>query len=130
MTELDHIDIDKLKAEIKRQKEINKMLVAHEEDYIKTLRELQVKIEALQYDNDNLYKAKRDLEDQLIQSGLTEYIGADEIEKETARKILQEIYNRARKNWLYDCWERLGLDELVMQYGVEIEYQGEEDDNQ
>ena len=130
MTELDHIDIDKLKAEIKRQKEINKMLVAHEEDYIKTLRELQVKIEALQYDNDNLYKAKRDLEDQLIQSGLTEYIGADEIEKEAARKILQEIYNRARKNWLYDCWEGLGLDELVTQYGVEIEYQGEENDNQ
>ena len=128
MTELDHIDIDKLKAEIKRQKEINKMLVAHEEDYIKTLRELQVKIEALQYDNDNLYKAKRDLEDQLIQSGLTEYIGADEIEKEAARKILQEIYNRARKNWLYDCWEGLGLDELVTQYGVEIEYQGEDDD--
>ena len=128
MTELDHIDIDKLKAEIKRQKEINKMLVAHEEDYIKTLRELQVKIEALQYDNDNLYKAKRDLEDQLIQSGLTEYIGADEIEKEAARKILQEIYNRARKNWLYDYWEGLGLDELVTQYGVEIEYQGEDDD--
>ena len=130
MTELDHIDIDKLKAEIKRQKEINKMLVAHEEDYIKTLRELQVKMEALQYDNDNLYRAKRDLEDQLIQSGLTEYIGADEIEKEAARKILQEIYNRARKNWLYDCWEGLGLDELVTQYGVEIEYQGEENDNQ
>ena len=128
MTELDHIDIDKLKAEIKRQKEINKMLVAHEEDYIKTLRELQVKIEALRYDNDNLYKAKRDLEDQLIQSGLTEYIGADEIEKETARKIFQEIYNRARKNWLYDCWEGLGLDELVTQYGVKIEYQGEDDD--
>ena len=129
MTELDHIDIDKLKAEIKRQKEINKMLVAHEEDYIKTLRELQVKIEALQYDNDNLYKAKRDLEDQLIQSGLTEYIGADEIEKEAARKILQEIYNRARKNWLYDCGEGLGLDELGTQYRVEIEYQGEENDN-
>lgn len=130
MTEIERIDIDKLKAEIKRQKEINKMLVTHEEDYIKTLRELQVKIEALQYDNDNLYKAKRDLEDQLIQSGLTEYIGADEIEKEAARKILQEIYNRARKNWLYDCWEGLGLDELVMQYGVKIEYQGEENDNQ
>lgn len=130
MTEIERIDIDKLKAEIKRQKEINKMLVTHEEDYIKTLRELQVKIEALQYDNDNLYKAKRDLEDQLIQSGLTEYIGADEIEKEAARKILQEIYNRARKNWLYDCWEGLGLDELVTQYGVEIEYQGEENDDQ
>lgn len=130
MTEIERIDMDKLKAEIKRQKEINKMLVTHEEDYIKTLRELQVKIEALQYDNDNLYKAKRDLEDQLIQSGLTEYIGADEIEKEAARKILQEIYNRARKNWLYDCWEGLGLDELVTQYGVEIEYQGEENDDQ
>lgn len=129
MTELDRIDMDKLKAEIKRQKEINKMLAAHEEDYIKTLRELQVKIEALQYDNDNLYKAKRDLEDQLIQSGLTEYIGADEIEKEAARKILQEIYNRARKNWLYDCWEGLGLDELITQYGVEIEYQGEENND-
>lgn len=130
MTEIERIDMDKLKAEIKRQKEINKMLVTHEEDYIKTLRELQVKIEALQYDNDNLYKAKRDLEYQLIQSGLTEYIGADEIEKETARKILQEIYNRARKNWLYDCWEGLGLDELITQYGVEIEYQGEENDDQ
>lgn len=117
-------------TEIKRQKEINKMLIAHEADYIKTLRELETKIEALQYDNDNLYRAKRDLEDQLIQSGLTEYIGADEIEKEAARKILQEIYNRARKNWLYDCWEGLGLDELVTQYGVEIEYQGEENDNQ
>lgn len=117
-------------TEIKRQKEINKMLIAHEADYIKTLRELETKIEALQYDNDNLYRAKRDLEDQLIQSGLTEYIGADEIEKEAARKILQEIYNRARKNWLYDCWEGLGLDELVTQYGVEIEYQGEENDDQ
>lgn len=122
--------IEAFMTEIKRQKEINKMLIAHEADYIKTLRELETKIEALQYDNDNLYRAKRDLEDQLIQSGLTEYIGADEIEKETARKILQEIYNRARKNWLYDCWEGLGLDELVTQYGVEIEYQGEENDDQ
>lgn len=122
--------IEAFMTEIKRQKEINKMLIAHEADYIKTLRELETKIEALQYDNDNLYRAKRDLEDQLIQSGLTEYIGADEIEKETARKILQEIYNRARKNWLYDCWEGLGLDELITQYGVEIEYQGEENDDQ
>lgn len=122
--------IEAFMTEIKRQKEINKMLIAHEADYIKTLRELETKIEALQYDNDNLYRAKRDLEDQLIQSGLTEYIGADEIEKETARKILQEIYNRARKNWFYDCWEGLGLDELVTQYGVEIEYQGEENDDQ
>lgn len=120
--------IEAFMTEIKRQKEINKMLIAHEEDYIKTLRELETKIEALQYDNDNLYRAKRDLEDQLIESGLTEYIGADEIEKETARKILQEIYNRARKNWLYDCWEGMDLDELVTQYGVEIEYQGEDDD--
>lgn len=122
--------IEAFMTEIKRQKEINKMLIAHEEDYIKTLRELETKIEALQYDNDNLYRAKRDLEDQLIQSGLTEYIGTDEIEKETARKILQEIYNRARKNWLYDCWEGMDLDELATQYGVEIEYQGEENDNQ
>lgn len=122
--------IEAFMTEIKRQKEINKMLIAHEADYIKTLRELETKIEALQYDNDNLYRAKRDLEDQLIQSGLTEYIGADEIEKEAARKILQEIYNRARKNWLYDCWEGLGLDELITQYGVEIEYQGEENDDQ
>lgn len=122
--------IETFMTEIKRQKEINKMLIAHEADYIKTLRELETKIEALQYDNDNLYRAKRDLEDQLIQSGLTEYIGADEIEKEAARKILQEIYNRARKNWLYDCWEGLGLDELITQYGVEIKYQGEENDDQ
>ena len=115
-------------AEIKRQKEINKMLIAHEADYIKTLRELETKIEALQYDNDNLYRAKRDLEDQLIQSGLTEYIGANEIEKETARKILQEIYNRARKNWLYDCWEGMNLDELTTQYEIEIEREKEDDD--
>lgn len=116
-----------MKAEIKRQKEINKILIAHEEDYIKTLRELEVKIEGLQYDNDNLYKAKRNLEDQLIESGWAEYIGADEIEKETARKILQEIYNRARKNCLYDCWTGLGLDEFVTRYRVEIERQEEED---
>ncbi len=58
MTELERIDTDKLKAEIKRQKEINKMLIAHEEDYIKTLHGLQVKIEALQDDNNNLYKTK------------------------------------------------------------------------
>ncbi len=114
-------------TEIKRQKEINKMLIAHEEDYIKILRELETKIEVLQYDNDNLYKAKRDLEDQLIQSGLTEYIRADEIEKETARKILQEIYNRAGKIWLYDAWEGMDLDELVTQYGIEIERQEEEE---
>ena len=115
-------------TEIKRQKEINKMLIAHEADYIKTLRELETKIEALQYDNDNLYRAKRDLEDQLIQSGLTEYIGADKIEKETARKILQEIYNRARKNWLYNCWEGMDLDELITQYEIEIEREKEDDD--
>ena len=122
--------IEAFMTEIKRQKEINKMLIAHEEDYIKTLRELETKIEALQYDNDNLYRAKRDLEDQLIESGLTEYIGADEIEKETARKILQEIYNRARKNWLYDCWEGMDLDELATQYGVEIEQEEEEEDDE
>ena len=127
MTEQERIDIDKLKTEIKRQKEINKMLIAHEADYIKTLRELETKIEALQYDNDNLYRAKRDLEDQLTQSGLTEYIGADKIEKETARKILQEIYNRARKNWLYDCWEGMNLDELATQYEIEVEKREEED---
>lgn len=128
MTELERIDIDKMKAEIKRQKEINKMLIAHEKDYIETLRKLEVKIEGLQYDNDNLYKTKRDLEDQLIQSGLTEYIGADEIEKETARKILQEIYNRARKIWLYDCWEGMDLDELTTQYEIEVEREKEDDD--
>lgn len=122
--------IEAFMTEIKRQKEINKMLIAHEEDYIKTLRELETKIEALQYDNDNLYRAKRDLEDQLIESGLTEYIGADEIEKEIARKILQEIYNRARKNWLYDCWEGMDLDELATQYGVEIEQEEEEEDDE
>ena len=115
-------------TEIKRQKEINKMLIAHEADYIKTLRELETKIETLQYDNDNLYRAKRDLEDQLTQSGLTEYIGADKIEKETARKILQEIYNRARKIWLYDCWEGMDLDELITQYEIEIEREKEDDD--
>ena len=114
-------EIEKLTAEVKRQKEINEMLIAHEKDYIETLHKLEVKIQGLQYDNDNLYKAKRDLEDQLIQNGLTEYIGADEIEKETARKILQEIYNRAGKIWLYDCWTGLDLGKLAMQYGVEIE---------
>lgn len=120
--------LETLMTEIERQKEINKMLIAHEADYIKTLRELEVKIEGLQYDNDNLYKAKRNLEDQLIESGWAEYIGADKIEKETARKILQEIYNRARKNWLYDCWEGMDLDELATQYGVEIEREEEDDD--
>ena len=82
---------------------------------------LKAKIEALQQDNDNLYKTKCYLEEQLIQRSLTEYVGADEIEKETARKILQKIYNRAGKIWVYDCWTGLDLDKLVTEYGVEIE---------
>lgn len=121
--------IEKLIAEIERQKEINKMLIAHEADYINTLRKLEVKIEGLQYDNDNLYKAKRDLENQLIECGWAEYVEADEIEKKTAKDILQEIYNRARKNWFYDCWMGLDLDSLAAEYGVEIERWEEEEDN-
>lgn len=88
MTELERIDMDKLKAEIKRQKEINKMLIAHEEDYIKTLHGLQVKIEALQDDNNNLYKTKCGLEEQLIQCGWAEYIGADEIGARAVKKFV------------------------------------------
>lgn len=88
MTEQERIDTDKLKTELKRQKEINKMLIAHEADYIKTLHGLKVKIEALQDDNNNLYKTKCDLEEQLIQCGWAEYIGADEVGARAVKKFV------------------------------------------
>ena len=76
MTEQERIDIDKLKTELKRQKEINKMLIAHEADYIKTLHGL------------HLYKTKCDLEEQLIQCGWAEYIGADEVGARAVKKFV------------------------------------------
>ena len=68
--------------------------------------------ERLQKENERLYEIKLDLENQLIQSGLTEYLGADEIEKETATTILKKLQPYIG-GWVL-------FKELEKQFGVEI----------
>ena len=45
----------------------------------------------LSVENERLYEMKLDLEHHLIQSGLTEYIGADEIEKQARKEMAREL---------------------------------------
>lgn len=78
-------------------------------------------INRLKEENERLYNIKLDLEHQMTQRGLTEYIGADVIEaearKETAKEILTE--------WA-DCDCETGgynlpyIHELAKQFGVEV----------
>lgn len=53
------------------------------------------RLKRVETEKDRLYEMKLDLENQLIEKGWTDYVGADEIEKqarkETAEKILKEF---------------------------------------
>ena len=45
----------------------------------------------------------------------------DEVRKETAEKILNELIDSSNKITFFDCRMALGLDKLAKQYGVEVE---------
>ena len=49
------------------------------------------------------------------------YRKADEVRKETAEKILNELIDSSNKITFFDCRMALGLDKLAKQYGVEVE---------
>jgi hypothetical protein len=49
------------------------------------------------------------------------YRKAEEVRKETAEKILNELIDSSNKITFFDCRMALGLDKLTEQYGVEVE---------
>lgn len=49
------------------------------------------------------------------------YRKAEEIRKETAKEILNELIDSSNKITFFDCRMALGLDKLAKQYGVEVE---------
>lgn len=49
------------------------------------------------------------------------YQKAEEVRKETAEKILNELIDSSNKITFFDCRMALGLDKLAEQYGVEVE---------
>lgn len=91
--------------------------------------------ERLQKENERLYEIKLDLENQLIQSGLTEYIGADEIKKTAIEEFYEKInentcvfttditksndYQEGYIQALADFVER--IDQVKKQYDIDLE---------
>ena len=49
------------------------------------------------------------------------YRKVDDVRKETAEKILNELIDSSNKITFFDCRMALGLDKLAKQYGVEVE---------
>ena len=49
------------------------------------------------------------------------YQKAEEVRKETAEKILNELIDSSNKITFFDCRMALGLDKLAKEYGVEVE---------
>ena len=49
-----------------------------------------------------------------------DYRQVDEVRKETAEKILNELIESSNKITFFDCRMALGLDKLAKKYGVEI----------
>ena len=86
-------------------------------------------INRLKKEIERLYNIKLDLEHQLTQKGLTEYVGVDvieaEIRKQTAKEILQQIAN-LEFGYCLIAWDVIAkvsdkLLELEEQFGVEVE---------
>lgn len=72
-------------------------------------------------ENERLYNIKLDLEHQLTQSGLTEYVGADVIEAETRKEMAKEILENIKTlaEW---GWEMSRIEKWICKnYGVEVE---------
>lgn len=59
-----------------------------------------------------------DIADGLYNAG---YQKAEEVRKETAEKILNELIDSSNKITFFDCRMALGLDKLAKEYGVEVE---------
>lgn len=55
----------------------------------------------------------------LSRNYVTEQI--EQVRKETAEKILNELIDSSNKITFFDCRMALGLDKLAKQYGVEVE---------
>ena len=49
-----------------------------------------------------------------------DYRPVDEVRKETAREILNELIDSSNKITFFDCRMALGLDKLAKQFGLEI----------
>ena len=80
--------------------------------------------ERLQKENERLYEIKLDLENQLIQSGLTEYIGADEIEKDAIKEFATELKSKLYNEWCsFDFCKYIisEINELAKEKGVDLE---------
>ena len=102
------------------------------ESCVKTIKyaDILTLINELESENERLYERKLELERQLTQRGLTEYIGADEIvnqaRKETAREFLKEVKEIIK--FLDVEWEiSMKLHSIAKQFGVEVEDVQQED---
>ena len=95
------------------------------QDSVVLSREEYEKLKRIEAEKDRLYEIKLDLENQLIEKGWTDYEGADEIEKrvskETAEKILGDLYSEATSN-VSETVEltTFQIEQLAKQFGVEI----------
>lgn len=115
-----------------------KIICENEYDKFMGKRESYKRVLKLQANEiERLYQIKLDLEHQLTQKGLTEYVGADvikaETRKETAKEIFGEIYkllNSIKKqdyedSLPYYCADVEEFDDklyiLAKQFGVEVE---------
>ncbi len=82
------------------------------------------RLKRVETEKDRLYEMKLDLENQLIQSGLTEYIGADEIEKQARKETAREILETVKELYTtpYSCF-RKNILKVAEKYGVDVDEQ-------
>ena len=90
-------------------------------------------INRLKKEIERLYNIKLDLENQLTQKGLTEYVGADVIEAETRKKTAREfaegiiklLWNRGRaadgKMFEYGDLTSIDVWDFAKHFGVEVQ---------
>ena len=89
----------------------------------------------LSIENERLHEMKLALENQLIQSGLTEYVGADEIEKQARKETAREVIKSVKKmlKGVQECFDGdeglvgyeqssvdNGLNKIAKQFNMEI----------
>lgn len=82
------------------------------------------RLKRVETEKDRLYEIKLDLENQLIQSGLTEYIGADEIEKQARKETAREILETVKELYTtpYSCF-RENILKVAEKYEVDVDEQ-------
>lgn len=73
------------------------------------------RLKRVETEKDRLYEIKLDLENQLIEKGFTEYVGADEIEKvrkETAEKFAERLKTECFDGGIDDKWVTVSFSRL------------------